>query len=92
MKKSVRLASEGLTDLSYNAGQFAGTLSLGSAALSKNNANGMGNSLGKPTRENLRFDKSQKSSMGLVILYEKLIQESSCMDNVVDRDLIMVGN
>ena len=41
-------------------------------------------------RENSGFNKLQKSSMRLVIPYRKLKQESSCMGNSIEKDLIMV--
>lgn len=52
-KKSVKLASEGMADSSNSARQFASTLSQSSSAISENNAEGIGNSRGKLTQENL---------------------------------------
>ena len=78
--------------MSYSAGQFVGTLSQGFSAVSENNAKGMGNSGGKLTQENLGLDKSQKSSMRLVVPYGKSKQESFWVGNLVEKDLIIVGN
>ena len=43
-------------------------------------------------QESSRFDKLQKDSMGLDVPYGKLKQESSCLSNSVQGDLILVGN
>lgn len=57
------LTSEGLsTDLSYSTGQFTGALSQDFLAISENNINGKDNSYRKLTQENLKFNKSEKSS------------------------------
>ena len=53
-----------MTDSSYSAGQSADTLSQGFSTVSENNTEGMSNSGGKLTWENLRFDKSQKALWG----------------------------
>ena len=92
-KKSAMLTSGGLgVDSSYSAGQFAGALSRDSFAVSENDTNGKDNSCKKLTRESSGFDKSQKGSMGLDFLYGKLKQESSCLSDSVQGDLILVGN
>ena len=92
-KKSAMLMSGGLgANLSYSAGQSAGALSQDSLAVSENNTDGKDNSCGKLTRESSGFDKSQKSSMGLDFPHGKLKQESSCLSDSVQGDLILVGN
>lgn len=72
--------------------QSTRTLSQGSSTVSENNAEGISNSRGKLTRENSRFDKSQKGFIKLVVPYEKLKQKSSCVSDFVKKDLIMVDN
>ena len=92
-KKSAMLTFGGLNaDSSYSAGQFADALSWDSPTVSENNIDDKNNSYQKLIQESLGFDKSQKSFMGLDFPYKKLKQESFCLSNSVQGDLILVDN